>query len=50
MQTVRQRVVTCKLIEKINRDPEFGRKLGLVNRSRFIGKTCVKRPEGGACR
>ena len=50
MQTLRQRVVTCKLIEKINRDPEFGRKLGLVNRSRFTGKTCVKRPEGGACR
>lgn len=50
MQTVRQRVSTCKLIVKINRDPEFGRKLGLINRSRFQGKMCVKRPEGGASR
>ena len=37
MRTVQARVQACRVIEKMERQAEYSKKLGLVNRSKFSG-------------
>ena len=48
MRTVKERVNTCRLICKMQKDPEFGKKLGLEISPKFEKKKETERPEGGA--
>lgn len=48
MQTVKSRVSVCRLICKMQKDPEFGKKLGLKISPNFKEKKATERSEGGA--
>lgn len=43
MQTVESRVRTCRLIEKMQQDPLYSKRLGLMNRSVFLKKATIKK-------
>lgn len=37
MRTVQSRIQTCRLIEKMERQEEYSKKLGLIDASRYKG-------------
>ena len=43
--TVKERIRTCMLIEKMCEQREYSERLGLENRTRFHGKTIEEREE-----
>lgn len=47
--TIKQRIRTCMLIEKIYGQMEYSERLGLENRSRFHGEHTEERKERNRC-
>lgn len=43
MNTVRKRVYSCRLITKMQKDPDFSKKLGLVNQISFLESEVEKK-------
>lgn len=46
MRTVQERILTCRVIEKMERQEEFSKKLGLVNQSKYNRNKKEEKGEG----